>query len=69
MHFDRQNAFQSALNYVRGVPKIMPSVLYFAEIMQFMHKTTLYQLSDHWLVTQVNISSTCSDTDLCTSIH
>ena len=34
-----------------GVPKIMSSVLYFAEIVQFMHKTTS---------TQVNISSTRS---------
>ena len=54
----------------RGVPKIMSSVLYFAEIVQFMHKTTSCRLSDHWLVTQVNISSTRSlDSVQCTSFH
>ena len=42
------------------VPKIMSSVLNFAEIMQFMHKTTSCRLSDHWLMTQVNISFTRS---------
>ena len=44
----------------RGDPKIMSSMPYFAEIVQFMHKTTSCRLSDHWLVTQVNISSTHS---------
>ena len=36
----------------------MSSLLYFAEILQFMPKTTSCRLSDHWLVAQVNISST-----------
>ena len=54
----------------RGATKIMSSVLYFAEIVQFMHKTTSCRLSDHWLVTQVNISSTRSLASVqCTSIH
>ena len=46
--------------YTRDVPKIISSVLYFVEIAQFVHKTTACRLCDHWLVTQVNISSTRS---------
>ena len=54
----------------RGVPNIMSSVPYFAEIVQFMHITTSCRLSVHWLVTQVNISFTCLLASVqCTSFH
>ena len=53
-----------------GNPKIMSSVLDFAEIVQLMHKTASCQLSDHLRVTQVNISSTRSlALGQCTSFH